>query len=224
MENSVPYLLNLVLSPMPRTIVYILLLCFGLVSCTDDTLTKAPEPARHTIELVAFGFADNPTEENKGFGVAYYCYADLDTDSVFIQYRTDSRPDYITIAKTGTIKGLSKEPRILAYQQAIAKYENGTTLSTPIEEGALYCGPTYYSKYTNKDGERFHFYTTHGLDNSIELATRFLVALQSDSRLTDTTPSLDEDKVTVPVVNLPGFNFRPPPQPLPPPPARAKAK
>lgn len=211
---------------MNRTIVYLLPLLFGLCSCTDENQISTPFSDEHAIELLAFGFADNPTEENKGFGVANYFYLDLTTDSVFIQSKVDTGGTYVTIARAGTIAGLAKEPVVSAFIKATAEYESGKTISAPIEEGVLYCGSTYYSNYKNRSGERFHYYTTHGLDSRIKDATRYFLSLRSDSRLTESNQLLHEDDLVVPIINHASFKFGPPPPfdlpPPPPPPVRSE--
>jgi hypothetical protein len=208
---------------MIRTIVYFLLLCLSLFSCTDEALEEKVNLEKHTIELVAFGFADNPTEENKGFGIAYYFYLNLDTDSVFIQKKIDLDDEPETFAWTGTIEGMSGNAKIKDFIDASRETPDGFISNTKIPELMLYCSYYYYSKYTDGENVKYQFYTHHNLDKRFRQAVDMIMGSYKSAQLIPVNKFVDSDSIIVAIISGGDVLFRPPPPfDLPPPPIRAK--
>ncbi len=146
------------------------MICFCLSSCSEDVVSNVLDSDKHTIELVAFGFAENPTEENKGFGVAYYFYLNLDNDSVFIQKKINPIEAPETLAWTGTIKGISEDNKLQDFINVSREMPNGFIADTKIPELTLYCSYYYYSRYKDGDKVKYQFYTHHNLDRRFRQA------------------------------------------------------
>jgi hypothetical protein len=209
---------------MIRTIVYSLLLCLSLFSCTDEASVEKVNLEKRTIELVAFGFADNPTEENKGFGVAYYFYLDLTTDSVFIQKKINPIEAPETLAWTGTIKDISEDEKLRDFINVSRETPNGFIADTKIPELALYCSYYYYSRYKDGENVKYQFYTHHNLDKRFRRAVDIFMNLYRRPQVRPVSTFVDSDSIIVPIVKGNDIVFGPPPAPMappPPPPVRA---
>jgi hypothetical protein len=115
-EKYVPYLMNCFEETMKPLLLSLAGLAIVLSGCSEETIIKdAPTRDESIIELVALGLSEDPTEENKSFGLAYYCYLNLETDSVFVQKRLIEDEQYETFAWAGTIKDLAKSKAIELY-------------------------------------------------------------------------------------------------------------
>lgn len=205
----------------------ILLLLSGMVftSCFEETIEKeAPERNSHIIEFVTLGFAENPTDKNKGFGAFYYCYLNLTTDSVFIQQKINPIEQPETFAWAGTIPGLSNNSELQNYLGATKQYKSGEKISEPIEEGANFCGPTYAIRNYKAGVDNIHYFTTNDLDVRYVQVKDFILSLRNKDQLKPVN-TIDEDVIVVPIVSVAGSDLRPPPPPdLPPPPPPVRAK
>jgi hypothetical protein len=202
-----------------------LLLCLAasaallLAGCSEETINKeVPVRDGSVIELVTFSFADNPTKENKGFGPGYYCYINLDNDSVYIQRRVDDSGVYQTIAKASHLTDISSHPAIVAYIDASKQYKSGKLITPKTPEGVLYCGLTFYTNYRNTGKDRIHYFTSRKLDERFELFTDYVLALLDNKELKPVHKFMPGDSVMVPIVNHKSFGSATPWSDLPPPP------
>ncbi|WP_162427658.1 hypothetical protein [Pontibacter pudoricolor] len=178
---------------------------------------------KRAIELVAFGFADNPTEENKGFGIAYYFYLNLDTDSVFIQRRINPDDKPVTLAWTGTIKGISEDEKIREFINVSRETPNGFIMDTRIPELVLYCSYYYYSRYKDGDNVKYQLFTHHNLDKRFRRAVDLIMNAYQNSHLMPVSNFVEPDSIIVPIMNGEDILFGPPPAPMPPPPPPIRA-
>ncbi|NEM96838.1 hypothetical protein [Pontibacter burrus] len=209
---------------MKQLIVSLLIATILLYSCSDETIVKeAPIRSGSVIELVTFGLSENPTKENKGFRPGYYCYINLQTDSVYIQHKRHYLDVPQTVARAGYIKNISRHPAIVAYTEASKQYKNGKLITPKTPEGTLYCGLTFYTNYSHAGKERIHYFTSQRLDKRFQRFTDFVLALTESKELEPVNKSVPEDAVIVPIVNNQSFGLGPAPpwSDLPPPPVRA---
>jgi hypothetical protein len=198
---------------MKRTQILIFIICIFFASCGEEKFNGAPITANTTIELVVLGPTEVPSEQNKGFGLIYYCYLNLENDSIFIQYREDVFESKSAKARAGTIRGLSKNGTILTFLDASKKMRNGNMEATNIPDGVLYCGNTYFTRLWQGNSEKYYLYTTHNLDERFEKATDLIMALRNNNQLRQVSRTVYEDNIIVPIINKEGFDFPPPPPP-----------
>jgi len=201
-----------------KQLILLLLIAIALTSCSEETIDKEAYITNGVIELVTFSMSENPTEQNKGFSPGYYCYLNLETDSVFIQRKIDMFDKPKIVARAGSISGISKHPAIVAYLEASKQYESGSVITPKTPEGSIYCGLTFYTNYKHAGKERIHYFTSRNLDKRFELFTGYILALIESNELGLVNKFAPEDSVIVPIVNHQSFNLGP----MPPPPIRAK--
>jgi hypothetical protein len=219
-EKSVPYLMNCFEETMKPLLLSLAGLAIVLSGCSEETIIKdAPARYESIIELVAFGLSEDPTEENKGFGLAYYCYLNLETDSVFVQKRLIEDEQYETFAWAGTIKDISRNQKLLNFIQSSQQTKNGNIVSTLPNGKLFYDGYNYYSSYINGNSSKFHFYTTYQLESEFEKGVEYMMALYQHEKLKPVNSFVNADSIVVQLVNKPAFNKG---RLSPPPPIRAK--
>ncbi|MER2998528.1 hypothetical protein [Pontibacter populi] len=191
-----------------------------LLGCSEENIEKeTPVSSSGVIELVAFGLSENPIEENKGFGVAYYCYLNLETDSVFVQKRLNEDEQYETFAWAGTIKGISQNQKLLNFIEVSQKTKNGNIVTTLPNGKFFYDGYHYYSSYKKGNSDKFHFYTASKLESEFEEGVEYMMALYQHEKLKSINSFVNTDSIVVQLVNRPAFNKG---RLSPPPPIRVK--
>jgi hypothetical protein len=198
-----------------------LILCLAgtailLAGCSEETIKQEiPEPGKHEIELIAFGMSNNPTDQNKGFGLAYYCYIDLKSDSVFIQKRVGSFESSQDSAWVGMVSGLSQNKVLRSFIEASQQTKNGNIVATLPNGKFFYDGYHYYSSYKKGNSDKFHFYTTSELETKFEEGVDYIMALYLKEKLKPVNSFVNADSMVIQLVNKPEFSVGRLPAPPP---------
>ena len=193
--------------------------CFGLVGCSQTGKPEAVnKKAENYITLIALGFADSATEQNKGLGFARYIKVNLDTDSVtsFLKYQVWDEADQITFRRekrAGVIKGLRAQPAIYGFLTKSVSLTNGK-ISPDIPNGTFYCGPIYLAVVKTDSSEKYFSFSKYNLNNIIASATDDLLKLPNHPRLKDIEPMMNEDSILAPLLTGQELSFLPPPPPV----------
>lgn len=204
---------------MKKVILQLLLISALMTSCKEESTGTIPIADENIIELVSIGSAVVPTDANQGYGIAYYCYLNLENDSVYIQRKIDPLEAPKMVAWAGTVTGLADNDTIKALIEAIHKMGNVRINNTSPQNYG--CNNRYPYALTHKQAndERV-FFSTGNPDKRIELATEYIIHLQYNSQLNQVASAVHEDSVMLPLIQKEGFNFHP----LPPPPVKAIIK
>jgi hypothetical protein len=196
---------------MKNVILKLFLISALITSCKEEDESTVSKTDGNIIELVGLGLADNPTDTNKRFGITYYCYLNLENDSVYIQRKLDPLEDTRTVAWAGTVKGLAENDLIQGLIEFTGRMDNGRVKGTKPPTLSFHHSPDYVLLHKQANKEKFLFYSTYKLDKRIKEATQYMINLQYDKQLDHVPTMVNEDSIVLPIINKEGFDFLPPP-------------
>lgn len=142
----------------------------------------------HTILFVGFGGPDSITNVNKGYGVDYYAYFDLNKDSVYVWWRKELGTSE-RLAGFGKIKHLVSKDTLADFIRI-----NGNLKSDTIEIiNPQSCGRYYFVEYNVGSVKRTFFSNTHYTD--IELVRQYVFSLFNSKQIRFINPKFNEDSL-----------------------------
>ncbi len=115
------------------------------------------------IKIIDFWPTDSVTVYNRGYGLGNYLYYEPQRDSLTYRNLIYIKNDSIKYETFVTnLKGSHFDDSLNILIEALGKYASGYTYDT-TDDGATYCGPTYYIEY--KKGNKITYYGVAYGDN-----------------------------------------------------------